>query len=66
MYCGTSEQIVNGLPITLKEGQLLLLDTNSRHELMPLGEHDILLNFLFKTNDININLLKKSIIAVGD
>lgn len=59
MYCGTSEQIVNGLPITLKEGQLLLLDTNSRHELMPLGGKDILLNFLFKTNDININLLKK-------
>lgn len=59
MYSGTSEQIVNGIPYTLKEGELLLLDVNSQHELLPLGEKDILLNFLFKTRDININLLKK-------
>ncbi|WP_244244709.1 AraC family transcriptional regulator [Marinilactibacillus kalidii] len=59
MYSGTSEQVINGVPVTLKEGQLLLLDTNSQHELLPLGQNDILLNFLFKTKDININLLKK-------
>lgn len=59
MYCGTSEQIVNGIPLTLNEGQLLLLDTNSQHELLPLKDEDILLNFLFRTKDININLLKK-------
>jgi len=58
MYSGTSEQIVNGVPITLKEGQLLLLDTNSSHQLSALGENDILLNFLFRTKDININFLK--------
>lgn len=59
MYSGSSKQIVNGIPLELKTGHLLLLDTNSKHELAPLNENDILLNFLFKTSDINIALLKK-------
>lgn len=59
MYQGSSQQIVNGRPLTLQEGELLLLDTNSSHELMPLGEGDILLNFLFRTGDINLPLLKQ-------
>lgn len=58
MLSGKSEQIVNGKRIVLEESQLMLLDTNSEHELMALGEEDILINFLFKTKELNIDLLK--------
>lgn len=59
MLSGTSTQIVNGKQIVLEPSQLLLLDTNSEHELMALGEEDILINFLFKTKELHIDLLKR-------
>ncbi|WP_148229429.1 AraC family transcriptional regulator [Carnobacterium sp. 17-4] len=58
MLSGQSKQIVNGEKIILKEKQVLLLDTNSKHELLPLGEKDLLINFLFRTSDMNIDMLK--------
>lgn len=59
MLKGTSRQIVNGAPLLLEEQQLLLLDTDSRHELAALGEQDLLINFLFRTKDLNIGSLKR-------
>lgn len=53
-----SKQIVNGEKIILKEKEVLLLDTNSEHELQPLGENDLLINFLFRTSDMSIDILK--------
>lgn len=58
MLSGQSNQIVNGEKIILKEKQILLLDTNSEHELQPLGENDLLINFLFHTSDMSIDMLK--------
>lgn len=59
MLSGSSKQIVNGKEITLTENQVLLLDTNSQHELFPLSENDLLINFLFKTDEVSLDLLKK-------
>lgn len=59
MLSGESKQIINGNEVVLKEKQVLLLDTNSEHELAPLGEKDILINFLFRTKDLNIDILKR-------
>lgn len=60
MLQGTSKQVVNGKEITLKENQLLLLDTDSQHELAALGEADLLLNFLFRTKDLKLSSLKRT------
>ncbi|WP_313630528.1 AraC family transcriptional regulator [Enterococcus devriesei] len=59
MLKGRSKQIVNGEEVILEEKQVLLLDSNSQHELYPLGENDLLINFLFKTSDINLSAFKR-------
>ncbi|WP_159721960.1 AraC family transcriptional regulator [Enterococcus sp. CSURQ0835] len=59
MLAGESQQVVNGKELRLKEKQLLLLDTNSEHELAALGPNDLLINFLFRTKELNIDLLKR-------
>lgn len=46
MYSGSCVQRVNGNEVTLKEGQMLLLDQNTCHELPILGENDVLLNII--------------------
>lgn len=48
LYAGSCHQIVNGRDIELREGQTLLLSSNTVHTILPLGERDILFN-------ININ-----------
>lgn len=58
MYQGSSQQIVNGESLLLREKEVLLLDSNSEHELAPLGENDLLINFLFRTQDLNLGVLK--------
>lgn len=55
MLKGSSRQIVNGEELILEEKQLLLMDPNSQHELLPLGEGDLLINFLFKMSDIKLS-----------
>ncbi|GCF95296.1 AraC family transcriptional regulator [Enterococcus florum] len=59
MLQGESKQLVNGEKLVLKEKQVLLLDCHSQHELFPLGENDLLINFLFKTSDINLSAFKQ-------
>lgn len=48
MYRGSCRQVINGNPITLEEGQTILLSNDTVHEVLPLGDNDILLN-------INVN-----------
>ncbi len=59
VYAGTCKQIVNGVPTTLKSGDVILLDVGSKHAVSTLGEDDILINILFRTKDIHIDLLNK-------
>ena len=48
MYSGSCKQIINGKEYELQTGQTLLLNLNTVHQVLPLGEKDTLLN-------ININ-----------
>ncbi|WP_334332410.1 AraC family transcriptional regulator [Companilactobacillus sp. HBUAS59544] len=57
MYSGTCREVVNGKELYLKKNDILLLDTGSRHKIDPLGENDILINFLFKRSDLSLNFL---------
>lgn len=42
MYDGSATEIVNGTSFTLKRGQILIVDSNTTHTTLPLGENDIL------------------------
>lgn len=48
MYSGSCTQLVNENPITLRAGQVLLLDQNTIHSLPVLGYNDILLNIIIR------------------
>ncbi|MFT8748500.1 AraC family transcriptional regulator [Liquorilactobacillus nagelii] len=58
MLEGKADQIVNGKPITLNRGDLLLLDVGAEHSIDTLGEGDLLINILFRNTNINIDFLK--------
>lgn len=46
MCRGKTNHIVNNTPITLCEGELLLMGQNTRQEILPAGEGDIAVNFI--------------------
>jgi len=48
MYSGSCDQRIDGRPVTLREGDVCLLDRNVPHEISPLGENDILVNLLLR------------------
>lgn len=48
MCQGTTRHIVNGTPIILSQGELLMLGQNARQEIYPSGENDIAVNFIVK------------------
>ncbi|MER0122638.1 helix-turn-helix domain-containing protein [Streptococcus sp. ZJ93] len=57
VYKGTCQQVINGEKHQLQEGDLLLMDVNSRHSIESLGEKDILINLLFRNQDISLEWL---------
>lgn len=59
MYSGSCVQKVNGNEIELKEGQLLLLNQDTIHELPVLGENDILLNIYLGKNHLTNGFLNR-------
>lgn len=49
MYSGSCEQVINdSVHLTLKEGQMLIIDTDAYHSIGNTGENDILINMLLK------------------
>ena len=48
MCQGTTQHIVNGTHITLKQGELLMLGQNAKQEILPAGRNDIAVNFIVK------------------
>lgn len=63
MYSGECLQIINGKEVLLKKGDICLLDKNINHEIEALGENDILINILIKSEDINTEILQKMAIS---
>src|SRR5699024_11024000 len=57
MLSGTCDQIVNGEPVHLNQGDLLLIDVGCTHSIKRLGENDLLINLLFRDKNISINFL---------
>ena len=48
MCQGTTKHIVNATPITLTQGELLMLGQNAKQEIYPAGINDIAVNFIAK------------------
>lgn len=57
MYSGSSEQVIEGNKETLHEGELLLLDSGCHHSIKATGEKDILINILFRDQQISLEWL---------
>lgn len=53
VYSGEINEVVNGKPITLKKGDLIILDTNVIHSVDMTGPNDIMLNFLINKEYFN-------------
>lgn len=59
VYKGHCRQRINNQLFDLKEGDILLMDVESRHSIEALGDEDILINILFQNKDVSINWLKQ-------
>ncbi|MCI1882838.1 MAG: helix-turn-helix domain-containing protein [Sporolactobacillus sp.] len=59
MLSGSCRQIVNGKPVTLRQGDLLLIGIGSAHEIKALGKNDLLINILFKSNALSLEWLNQ-------
>ncbi|WP_432413234.1 AraC family transcriptional regulator [Pantoea allii] len=49
IYQGSMRQNVNGVPMTLQEGEIMLLNQFAKHEIDSAGHNDIIINFIIKT-----------------
>lgn len=59
VYKGHCRQRINDQLFDLKEGDILLMDVESRHSIEALGDEDILINILFQNKGVSINWLKQ-------
>lgn len=57
MLKGSCQQIVNQQILTLNEGELLLLDRGSQHEIAALNQDDWLINIIFRSENVNLDWL---------
>ena len=48
MCRGKTEHCVNGTPVILREGELLMLGQNARQSIAPAGEDDVAVNFIVR------------------
>ncbi|HFU4001740.1 TPA: helix-turn-helix domain-containing protein [Streptococcus suis] len=59
VYKGHCRQRINDQLFDLNEGDILLMDVESRHSIEALGDEDILINILFQNKGVSINWLKQ-------
>lgn len=57
MLQGQCDEKVDGEQVHLETGDLLLLDVGCKHSIGPCGENDILVNILFRDQEISISML---------
>ncbi|MBP2655640.1 MAG: AraC-type DNA-binding protein [Firmicutes bacterium] len=46
VYSGQCRQIINGIEVTMHQGEICIVDTNIQHLIEPTGENDIIINCL--------------------
>ncbi|BBF43786.1 transcriptional regulator of rhamnose utilization, AraC family [Lachnospiraceae bacterium KM106-2] len=59
MYSGSCTQIINGKKYTIKQGQTLLLNSDTVHQIEPLSENDILLNLNIEKEYLTSNFFNR-------
>ncbi|MBO9605466.1 MAG: helix-turn-helix domain-containing protein [Paenibacillaceae bacterium] len=57
VYSGSCTQTINGNRVTMREGEICLLDTNVVHSFEPAGDHDIVINCIMRTSYFNTDML---------
>ncbi len=65
VYTGTATTIIDGKNVEMHVGDVSLLDTGAVHTILPLGEQDILLNFLVPISQLQ-GLLTRVAPQTGD
>ncbi|GAB1154697.1 helix-turn-helix domain-containing protein [Paenibacillus illinoisensis] len=59
VYSGQCSQIINGNQITLKQGQVCILDTGMPHSILSTTEDDIIINVLIRKHYFNSSFLSR-------
>ena len=59
MYSGSCIQKINGKPVELKQGQTLLLDLQTIHEIPVLADDQILLNIFIRKEYLNVSFFNR-------
>lgn len=57
VYAGNCPQVIDGHPVTLRENQVLLLDTNCPHAIGELGEGAIMMSLVLNRDFLRSSLL---------
>lgn len=57
MLRGEADEIVDGQPLHLAQGDVLLLDIGSQHAIKALGADDLMINVLFRDRNLSLDLL---------
>lgn len=59
IYSGSCTQIINEETVVLTEGQLILIDTQVPHAILPTGENDIVINILLSKDMLRTAFLSR-------
>lgn len=59
VYSGTVETVINGSKVTLKQGDVCILDENVPHTILETTENDILINFLMSKDYFSTAMLSR-------
>lgn len=59
MYSGSCPQTINDQNYVLKEGQVILIDTDTPHSTEALGENDIMISILIDKDYLNTNFFNR-------
>jgi AraC-like DNA-binding protein/mannose-6-phosphate isomerase-like protein (cupin superfamily) len=57
MLRGEADEIIDGQPLHLTQGDVLLLDIGSQHAIKALGADDLMINVLFRDRNLSLDLL---------
>ncbi|WP_148665335.1 MULTISPECIES: cupin domain-containing protein [Lactobacillus] len=68
MLQGQCDEIVDSVPVTLKQGDTLMMDIGARHQIAALGKDDLLINVIFTNKNLSFKLLdhdKKTVSSIN-
>ncbi|MFC9712388.1 AraC family transcriptional regulator [Paenibacillus sp. NPDC056933] len=59
VYSGQCAQIINGKKVTLKQGQICIVDTGVPHAILPTSDDDVIINMLIRKKYFSSSFLSK-------